>query len=47
MKALILLIVISQLINASPAYTCDIEGFSKYLLTYPSKCGYDCDKYME
>lgn len=47
MKVLILLLVASQLINASPTYTCDPEGFSKYLHFYPSKCGEDCEKYKE
>ena len=47
MKAIILLLVVSQLINAFPAYTCDREGFSKYLESYPSKCGEDCEKYIE
>ena len=47
MKVLILLLVVTQLINASPTYTCDLEGFSKYLHFYPSKCGEDCEKYKE
>ena len=37
MKVLILLLVVSQLINASPTYNCDLEGFSKYLHLHSGK----------
>ena len=47
MRSILILLVLLQLIYASESYICDEEGYSKYLLTYPSKCGTDCSEYKK
>ena len=41
MRAFLLIFILSQVVFALPSYTCDEDGYKKYLDDYPSKCGYD------
>ena len=41
MRAFLLIFILSQVVFALPSYTCDEDGYKKYLDDYPSKCEYD------